>query len=85
MTKRDLFFYYGKIMALITIAAILLIVIAMQLLTAFVPISVFRESGINSWHYLMMGLVLMAIGLCNTYYITRLSSAVDISSVLKGI
>ncbi len=85
MTKRDLFFYYGKIMALITIAAILLIVIAMQLLTAFVPISVFRESGINGWHYLMMGLVLMVIGLCNTYYITRLSSTVDISSVLKGI
>ncbi len=85
MTKRELFFHYGKIMTFITIAAFLLIVIAMQLLTTFVPISVFRESSINGWHYLMMGLILMAIGVCNTYYITRLSNAVDISSVLKGI
>lgn len=85
MTKRDLFVHYGKAMAGITITAFLLILIAMQLLTNLMPISVFRDSGIDGGHYLIMGLILAVIGLCNTYYITRLSSAVDISSVLKGI
>lgn len=85
MTKRDLFVHFGKIMAGITIAAFLLILIAMQLLTSLMPISVFRDSGINGGHYLIMGLILVVIGFCNTYYITRLSSAVDISSVLKGV
>ena len=77
--------HYGKVMAGITIAAFLLIVLAMQLLTIFLPISVFRDSGINAGHYLIMGLILGVLGFCSTYHITRLSSAIDISSVLKGM
>lgn len=85
MTKWDLFMHYGKVMACIIIVAFLLIVLTMQLLTIFLPISVFRDSGINAGHYLIMGLILVGIGFCSTYHITRLSSAIDISSVLKGI
>lgn len=85
MTKPDLFGYYGKIMAGITIAAFVLIIIAMRIFTSLMPDSVFSNTSLNGWHYLVTGIILVVIGLCNTYYITRLSSDVDISSVLKGI
>lgn len=85
MTKPDLFAHYVKIMAGLTIAAFVLIPVAMRILTSLIPDSVFGNTGLNGWHYLVTGLILVLIGLCNTYYITHLSSAVDISSMLKGI
>ena len=40
---------------------------------------------IGSVHYLLTAGILIGICLCNTHYITKLSDAVDISGVLKGV
>ncbi len=85
MTKRDLFCLYGKIMLAITAAAFLLILLSMKLLTSLVPVSVFQNSSISGWHYLLTGLALLSIGFCTAYFIAHLGDKVDISSVLKGM
>lgn len=85
MTKAELFRYYGGIMLLIAAAAFLLILGAMFLMTHVVKNGIFVTSSVGSVHYLLTAVILIGICLCNTHYITKLSDAVDISGVLKGI
>lgn len=85
MTKHELFRHYGGIMLLIAAAAFLLILGAMFLMTHVVKNGIFVTSGVGSVHYLLTAGILIGICLCNTHYITKLSDAVDISGVLKGV
>lgn len=85
MTKGELFLYYGRILLLITVTAFVLIVLLMQLFSTVIRVDIFAESAVSIRHYVMTAVVLVILSVCTTCYITRLSNAVDISSVLKGI
>ena len=84
MTVQEIFVYYGARMLAVTAAAFVLIAAVMHLLTA-AQIPVFAGSAVRCGHYLGAGGILLLISLCNTVCITRQCSAVDISSVLKGM
>ena len=85
MTKKDFLLLYGKLNLVVGAAAYILIFAAAYLLSHVLKVSIVANIRLEPEHYILTGILLFAIGVCNTLFTSKMCDDVDISCVLKGI